>query len=64
MKIQIDSTVRTATSEEQAVIEAIHAEAQAQENAHQAIVAAKESAKGKLAALGLTEAEIAALLGV
>lgn len=35
----------------------------AQKEARQAAIAAKESAKAKLAALGLTEAEVLALLG-
>jgi len=63
MKIQVDDTVRDATPEEEARILAAQAEAAAQEEARQAAIAAKESAKAKLAALGLTEAEINAIIG-
>ena len=63
MKIQIDDTVRDATPEEEARILAAQAEAVAQEEARQAAIAAKESAKAKLAALGLTEAEVNAIIG-
>jgi len=67
MKIQIDDTVRDATPEEEERILAAQAEAVAQEEARQAAIAAqiaaKESAKAKLAALGLTEAEVNAIIG-
>jgi hypothetical protein len=63
MKIQIDDTVRDATPEEEAVILAQQAEAQAQQEALEAKLAAKESAKAKLAALGLTEDEVNAIIG-
>ena len=63
MKIQIDDTVRDATPEEEAVILAQQTEAQAQQEALEAKLAAKESAKAKLAALGLTEDEINAIIG-
>ena len=63
MKIQIDDTVRDATPEEEARILAAQAEAVAQEEARQAAIAAKESAKAKLAALGLTEEEVNAIIG-
>lgn len=62
-KVQIDDTVREATPEEAARFEALAAEAEAQEQALLAAVAAKESAKAKLAALGLTEAEVNAIIG-
>ena len=63
MKIQIDDTVRDATPEEEARILAAQADAVAQEEARQAAIAAKESAKAKLAALGLTEEEVNAIIG-
>ena len=64
MKIQIDDTVRDATPEEEAVILAQQTEAQAQQEAIEAKLAAKESAKAKLTALGLTEDEVNALIGL
>lgn len=60
-KVQIDDEVRDATSEE---IERIETEQKASANrqaAVKAIIAAKESARSKLKALGLTDDEIAAL---
>lgn len=63
MKIQVDDTVRDATPEEEARILAAQADSLAIEEARQAAIAAKESAKAKLAALGLTEAEVNALIG-
>ena len=62
-KVQINDEVRDATSQEEARILAAQAEAVAQEEARQAAIAAKESAKAKLAALGLTEAEVNAIIG-
>jgi hypothetical protein len=62
-KVQIDDVVRDATPEEVARFEAMAAEAEAQEQALLAAVAAKESAKAKLAALGLTDDEINAIIG-
>jgi len=62
-KVQIDDTVRDATPEETAAIDAQRADAAAQAAAADAVAAAKVSARAKLAALGLTEAEVAALLG-
>ena len=62
-KVQIDDLVRDATPEEVARFEAMAAEAEAKEQALLAAVAAKESAKAKLAAIGLTDEEIAALVG-
>lgn len=61
LKIQIDGEVREATAEELAVIEAQRAEAAAQAVAQEAKAAARQSALAKLAELGLTEEEIAAL---
>lgn len=61
-RVQIDDTLRQATDDETARIEAIQAEAAAQAAAVEAQAAARESALSKLAALGLTEPEIAALL--
>jgi len=65
--IQIDEIVRDATPEEAA---RINAERQADREAEgarvaaiEAVAAAKVSARAKLAALGLSEAEVAALLG-
>lgn len=63
MKIQIDDTVRDATPEEEARILAGQAEVQARAEAIQTALAAKESAKAKLAALGLTDEEINAIIG-
>jgi len=62
-KVQIDDEVRDTTPEEEARILAVQAQAVAQEEARQAAIAAKESAKAKLAALGLTEAEVNAIIG-
>ena len=62
MKIQIDDVVRDATPAEAAAIEA----AQAGPTLDEQIIArqaAVESARAKLAAVGLTEAEIKALVG-
>ena len=62
-KVQIDDLVRDATPDEAARIEQAHAEAQAAAQAAAAAAAAKESAHAKLAALGLTDGEISALVG-
>lgn len=62
-KIQIDDEVRDATQEEVLRIEAFRAQEQAREDARQAAVAAKASAQTKLAALGLTEDEVKAIIG-
>lgn len=68
MKLNVNGVVRDATSVEVAVIEATQAdmerETAAQLAAQEAARAAKASAKAKLSALGLTDAEIASLLGV
>jgi hypothetical protein len=62
-KVQIDDTVRDATPDEAARIEAAHTEAEAHAAALEAQAAAKASARAKLAALGLTDDEIKALVG-
>lgn len=62
-KIQINDVVRDATPDEVAVIEQIQADAQAYEASLQQAAADKQAAKAKLKALGLTDAEIAALVG-
>ena len=60
MKIQIDDVVREATPDEIATIQARQTEAaQAIKQNQDAL----ESARAKLAALGLTEAEVKALVG-
>ena len=61
IKVQIDDLVREATVEEIAEIKAGRAEIAAQEKAIEAKAAARESALAKLADLGLTAEEIAAL---
>jgi hypothetical protein len=62
-KVQIDHTVRDATPEEAARFDAQAAEAEAEAKVVAAKAAAVISARAKLAALGLTEAEIKALVG-
>ena len=62
-KVQIDDEVRDATPEEAARIEQAYADAEAQAQVAADAVAAKASARAKLKALGLTDAEIAALVG-
>ena len=59
--VQIDDLVREATAEEIAEIQAITAQAAAEQAAAEAKAAARQSALAKLAELGLTEEEIAAL---
>lgn len=63
-KVQIDDLVRDATPAEIAVLDAQRKETAAREAAFEAIAAAKVSAQNKLKALGLTDSEIEALLGV
>jgi nucleoid-associated protein YgaU len=63
MLIQIDDEVREATPEEAERIELIQADAEAAQAAVQARETARQSARTKLAALGLTDAEIVALIG-
>lgn len=60
--VQIDDEIREATSDEMARIEAQKAAAAEQEAALAAQQAAKQSARAKLAALGLTDEEVAALI--
>lgn len=62
-KVQIDDVVREATAEEIAVIEATKAQLQAEADAAQKAAAARASAISKLTDLGLTQAEIKALVG-
>lgn len=62
-KIQIDDEVRNATADEAARIDATRADVAAQVAALEAAAAAKVSARAKLKALGLTDDEIAALVG-
>jgi hypothetical protein len=62
-KVQVDDSIREATADEVARIDAQRAEAEAQAEAADAKAAAVASARAKLAALGLTEAEIKALVG-
>jgi hypothetical protein len=61
--VQINNLVREATPEEAVAIDASQAAAAAAEAATQAAAAAKASARAKLAALGLTEDEVNALIG-
>jgi DNA-binding NarL/FixJ family response regulator len=62
-KVQIDDLVRDATPDEAAAIEAQREAAAAAAAEAAAKAAARESALSKLAALGLTDEEIAALVG-
>ncbi len=62
-KVQIDDTVRDATSAEAAAIDAQRADTEAQAAASEAKQAATSSARAKLAALGLTDAEVKAIIG-
>ena len=59
--IQIDDEIRPMTTEEHTAYKAQQAEAAKAQAAAEAKIAARESALAKLAALGLTEQEIAAL---
>lgn len=63
MKIQIGNEVRDMTNDEKTNFENVKREAELQIAALEAAAAAKASARAKLAALGLTDAEIAAFLG-
>lgn len=60
--VQIDDEVREATADEAATIELVQADAAAEQAALAAQEAAKQSARAKLAALGLTDDEINALI--
>jgi len=62
-KIQINDVIRDATPDEAARIDAEHEAERIRIKAIEAAAAAKVSARAKLAALGLTEAEVSALLG-
>ena len=62
--ISDENGTRTATAQESQIIDIVRADYETSRQAELAQIAAKESAKAKLAALGLTEAEIGALLGV
>lgn len=62
-KVQIDDLVRDATAAEAAAIDALRAEQAAQKQAAADAVASRNSALAKLKALGLTDAEVAALVG-
>lgn len=62
-KVQIDDQIREATANEIAIIEAQRAHVTALEKAAADKAAALKSAHAKLAELGLTEAEIKALVG-
>ena len=62
-KVQIDDLVRDATPDEAAAIDAAHADAAAAEQAAADKAAARASALAKLKVLGLTDDEIAALIG-
>ena len=64
MKIQIDDTVRDATPDEIAAIEAQRENAVDIVALIEAKTAARESARAKLAKLGLTDDELEAFLGV
>jgi hypothetical protein len=62
-KVQIDDEVRDATPAEAAAINAARADAEAQAQVMADKAAAAASGRAKLAALGLTNDEINALLG-
>ena len=62
-KIQVDDTVRAANIDESARIDALHAEADAETSLAVNKLAAAASARAKLASLGLTPAEVEALVG-
>lgn len=62
-KVQINDEVRDATPDEAARIEQAQATGEAQAQAAADAATARASALDKLSALGLTEAEIAALVG-
>jgi DNA-binding NarL/FixJ family response regulator len=59
--IQIDNEVREMTDDEFDAYKQVQTESQAQEAEQEAKATARQSALAKLAALGLTEEEIAAL---
>lgn len=61
--VQIDDVIRQATPDEVALIELRAAQIEAMQNEQLAKLEAKKSARNKLAALGLTDEEIQALVG-
>jgi hypothetical protein len=63
IKVQIDDIVRDAKSDEIAIIETQRVETEAILVAKETRETARHSAKNKLTALGLTDDEIAALVG-
>lgn len=63
-KVQIDDLVRDATTEEAERIETVMRENALQMEQDLAALNAKESARAKLKALGLTENEINTVLGL
>lgn len=62
-KVQIDNVVREATETEAAAIEAAQNDAAQQLEAARAAEQNRQNALAKLEALGLTPAEVAALVG-
>jgi len=62
-KVQIDDVVRDATPDEAATIEAAQLAITQQKQAAQDAAKARATALAKLEALGLTPAEVAALVG-
>jgi hypothetical protein len=62
-KVQIDDLVRDATPDESIVLQQLAEQYESENAAIAAAKAAKESARNKLKALGLTDNEIAALVG-
>lgn len=62
-KVQIDDQVRDATTEEAERIQNVIRDNALQIEQHLAMLSAKASARAKLKALGLTDDEIAALVG-
>jgi hypothetical protein len=62
-KVQIDDTVRNATSAETVLIDTQRTDGASAAAAIAQIAAVKASASAKLAALGLTADEVAALIG-
>jgi S-adenosylhomocysteine hydrolase len=62
-KVQIDDEIRNATPDEIVIIQNGHADTAAKIAAIEAVAAAKVSARAKLKSLGLTDNEIAALVG-
>lgn len=61
-KVQIDNVIRDATQDETQRIEARIDENKAQAKTDAKVANAKQSARAKLAALGLTDEEVAAFI--